>query len=370
MPSKEDSMEMSVEDQERLQRSGAPQALTIEALQEHDLKTTTGPHELRQFACEECHVSWWRTVIKINPVSRCKGGKCGQQRYNALSRDKEFGIGRCVCPNENCDFEFYVRCEASRIFKCCKCRTECKPYVHPIWKKKKKKRKNKKNKKSQDAASSHEMPPAGEHRRPPTDFSPHQVMPLQSCPPGGAALVDDNIQAPFSDLAISDDTAPVPYHPEAAPPPRKSRRKKPKREIFNVSEIHEPTGGTVSTFLTQIDFERNAKEVPLEYESGSDFSSDDDDGSVPHARKFRCDCGNEYTVVCRKIDTAPCYDCERINSPFRRAARRNIQRKSDKKHSCSRCNGLGNCPNLEKPESIATVSFPQWDDLNSDSDSD
>ena len=354
---------MSVEDQERLQRSGAPQALTMEALEEYDMMTTTGPRELRQFACEECHVSWWRTVIKTNPVSRCKGGKCGQQRYDALPRFLEFGIGRCVCPNENCDFEFYVRCEASRIFKCCKCKTECKPYIHPIWKKKKKKRKNKKNKKSQDAASSHEMPPAGEHRRPPTDFSPHQVMPLQSCPPGGAALVDDNIHAPFSDLAVSDATAPVPYHPEAAPPPRKSRRKKPKREIFNVSEIHEPTGGTVSTFLTQVDFDEIAEEVDLEYESGSDSGSDfnsDDDVEKVGACKFKCNCGNEYTVICRKMDTAPCYACRNENSPLRWAPPRDIQKRSDQTHNCSRCNGSGNCPNLKKP------SFPQWPDFNSD----
>ena len=299
MPLTEASKEMTPEDQGRLQKSETSlEALTIEALEEHNMKISTGPLELRQFACGECHVSWWRTVCKTNPVSRCKGEKCGQQRYDALPRLLEFGIGRCVCPNEECDFESFVRCEANSTVNCRKCKTECKPYIHPKWKKKEKKREKK-------------------------------------------TQLDSDV--------------PV----EAA---RNNCHKKKKREIFNASEIHELTGGTVSTFLTQVDFESIAEEVDLEYNSwtsddSDDSSSNDDDGDEKvGARKFECICGNEYTVICRKIDTAPCYECERVNSPLYLKPLRNIQKKAA--HNCSRCNGAGNCPNLGEAEMIPHLECP------------
>ena len=65
------------------------------------------------------------------------------------------------------------------------------------------------------------------------------------------------------------------------------------------------------------------------------------------ACKFMCDCGNEYTVICEMTDTAKCYGCKRQdNSPYGFGPRNYINKKTDNKHSCSKCNGRGNCPNL------------------------
>lgn len=65
------------------------------------------------------------------------------------------------------------------------------------------------------------------------------------------------------------------------------------------------------------------------------------------ACKFICDCGNEYTVLCRRKDTAPCYKCNRkdVESCEFHPPRR-LNRKTSNTHNCSRCNGRGNCPNL------------------------
>ena len=48
------------------------------------------------------------------------------------------------------------------------------------------------------------------------------------------------------------------------------------------------------------------------------------------------------------MDTAPCYECGRINSPLYWKPLSNIQKKAA--HNCSHCNGLGNCPNLGEAE--------------------
>lgn len=76
---------------------------------------------------------------------------------------------------------------------------------------------------------------------------------------------------------------------------------------------------------------------------------------------FNCDCENEFTVICRMMDTAKCYNpvCEKRVTPCAWRPRRRINRKpgSTNDHSCSRCDSdseepdrKGNCPNL-KPES-------------------
>ena len=63
--------------------------------------------------------------------------------------------------------------------------------------------------------------------------------------------------------------------------------------------------------------------------------------------EFNCDCGNDYTVKCRWEDTAECYQCgQQDNPPVRFIPRGFIEAKTDNIHSCSRCNGQGNCPNL------------------------
>lgn len=68
--------------------------------------------------------------------------------------------------------------------------------------------------------------------------------------------------------------------------------------------------------------------------------------------KFVCDeCGRDstYSVVCRMIDMAECYQCYSMNSAVEFTPRRRIDRKTDKKHSCSRCdNGRKKCPNLHR----------------------
>lgn len=197
-----------------------------------------------------------------------------------------------------------------------------------IWKKRRKNKKKKKSQLNPEADSSHGMHSA------PTD----PVMPWQPSPPG-AALVADNIQTRFPNLVVTD-TAPVPCLPSPPAAAPRRRKKKPKRVIFNASEIHEPTGGTVSTFLTQVDFERIAEEVDLEYDS------DDEDDREVGVCKFECICGHEYIVICRKMDTAPCYKCKADNSPDNWEPLRRIKKISDNPHNCSRCNGSGNCPNL------------------------
>ena len=218
-------------------------------------------------------MSWWHT----NPVSRCKGEKCGQQRYDALPRWLEFGIGRCVCPNEDCEFEFFVRCEASRIFKCRKCKTECKPDVHPNWEKKRKIK----------HASFHSISPA------------RVVIPCPPCPPCPPG-VTSNIQTDYSKLLTPDNisigprssvslSTAAPFHQHMRMYRRKNRCKnRRKKLVFNASEIHEPTSGFVSTSLTQIDFERTTEEVDLEYNSSDnsddDSSNDDGDEKVGEAK--------------------------------------------------------------------------------------
>ena len=68
--------------------------------------------------------------------------------------------------------------------------------------------------------------------------------------------------------------------------------------------------------------------------------------------KFVCEnpvCDNKYTVICRMIDMAVCYECAEMNSAVEFMPRRPIKRKTNNKHSCSRCNnGKKSCPNLSR----------------------
>lgn len=121
------SQYMSVVEQAQLQLldQGSPILLTEEALRQHDMLTT--PTELRQFACRDCDQVWWRVVLSIKMVSRCKG--C-VRKYDALPRHKEYGIGRFTCPE--CTHVFYSRCHANTSCPCYECGcVVSKPYVHP-----------------------------------------------------------------------------------------------------------------------------------------------------------------------------------------------------------------------------------------------
>lgn len=314
---------MQTSDQRRLQRANS--ALTIEALEKHDRKHTTGPCKLRQFGCPVCHTSWWRNVLKSKPVSRCRGGMCGNTRYDALPREKEFGIGRCLCPKESCGREFYAYCEASETLKCRKCKSDCKPLIHPKWRKRAWQRLN---------PGASPFRPGRSRSTSQEDLGPHFV-------PVGASNEGTQYASPHRGDGIVGGMAAMNMYDEphrGAPSPPPVRRPRKKRKIFNFSKSHTPTGGTMSTFLSQVDFGRNGEEVDLDYDS------DDDDEKVGVC-KFECDCGNEYTVKVRMMDRAKCRRCGRINSPLRWAPMRDIQGDSDAMHSCSRCNGARNCPN-------------------------
>ena len=107
-----------------------PHLLTKDALKKHDI--ITGTCELRQFACYDCDHVWWRTVSKTKMVSRCCRKECGK-RYDALSREEEFGIGRFKC--QNCGHVFVSKCTATSTCPCYECKAEVsKPYIHPKFK--------------------------------------------------------------------------------------------------------------------------------------------------------------------------------------------------------------------------------------------
>ena len=67
-----------------------------------------------------------------------------------------------------------------------------------------------------------------------------------------------------------------------------------------------------------------------------------------------CGCKNEYRVRCRMCDTAKCYSCrgrghdEYHVKPYGFLARQHIRKTTDNEHSCSRCNGSGDCPNFKE----------------------
>ena len=311
-------------DQKRLQDNlPGIAALTMDALEKHDMKHTTGPCQLRQFGCPICQYSWWKNVLKSKPVSRCMGGTCGNTQYDALPRDMEFGIGRCLCPKKSCARKFYAYCVASEIIKCRKCKSECKPQIHPKWRKR--------------ARSPH--------------FATDDDEDMQY-----------NVLSAFSDMDIGggrggrggggggggrrggggggDSTGEARGAPHGRGGGGAGARK-PRKEIFNASDIHVPSGGVVTTFLNQIDFEdeRNATEVDLDYDS------DDDDETVGVC-KLECDCGNEFTVVMQMRNQAKCHQCGKINNPLRWEPLQGIQKTSHARHSCSLCNGQGHCPNL------------------------
>ena len=59
---------------------------------------------------------------------------------------------------------------------------------------------------------------------------------------------------------------------------------------------------------------------------------------------FICDCSHSFVGWCRMIDTSPCYGCRAQVPPCHFMPKNKIKRISDNVHSCSRCNGSGNCP--------------------------
>ena len=76
--------------------------------------------ELRQFACEPCHRSWWKRVHVKKLVSQCKNCRT---KYDALPRDKEYGVAEFVCPK--CGHTFKGRGRVATTSPCYRCHTEC-----------------------------------------------------------------------------------------------------------------------------------------------------------------------------------------------------------------------------------------------------
>ena len=71
---------------------------------------------------------------------------------------------------------------------------------------------------------------------------------------------------------------------------------------------------------------------------------------------FSCTCGNAFVVQCEMSDTAPCYDCvkQKKVAPHSFEKLRKIDRKTGHTHNCSKCDGKGNCPNMQcRPEKSA-----------------
>ena len=221
---------MPEEDQEKLLREGNPFLLTEAALRKHDI--STGVLQLREFACESCDRFWWKTVPCTKPVSKCF--KC-KIKYDALSREKEFGIGRYRCTN--CKNTFFSRCEATSERPCFNCDfTVRAPYIHPKFK------------------------PVRKHRQP--------IDPSTSLfePPKHKKVV-----YLVHDPSLGRVMPMVYYIPLET---------KPRKKVVNPSTIHESTGSTASTFITQVEFPASVLEpetagiVPVVI---SDPESDDED---------------------------------------------------------------------------------------------
>lgn len=353
--SEEVCREMGVADQQRLQQQSDKshlKALTIDALEAHDARFATGPCQLRQFGCPVCQRAWWHNVLRSKPVSRCRGGLCGNQRYDALPRNMEFGIGRFLCPDPQCRRRFFGFCEATDSLQCRKCGSFAKPYIHPKWRRRRKNGLNPAAKSYQPQQQ--ELPNrfkalklSGDESKPKS--SSESAVSLSESSSDGSPTGDDQAISQSSSLAFdlpgdlqqnidnSDTLSQCSYSSDAStasvtsqrsyadvvsqssrstspvtpyrPPKQPKITPRPPRRIFNASKVHEPEGGTISTFLTQVDFEEGGEEVDLDYDSG-------DDQKIGVC-KFECsNCSNEYVVHCSMVDTATCRICHQINRPL------------------------------------------------------
>ena len=92
--------------------------LSVENLRLHD--ELMGEVGLRQFGCERCYRSWWKRVRVLKPVSHCK---ICRTKYDALPRDKEYGVAEFVCPE--CGHTFRGRGRVTTTSPCYRCHTEC-----------------------------------------------------------------------------------------------------------------------------------------------------------------------------------------------------------------------------------------------------
>ena len=265
-------------------------------------------------------------------VSRCR--EC-HIRYDALPRDKEFGVGRFTCTKPSCKRVFFAKCKATDILPCRKCMTIVKnPYIHPRWRKRSytpaSRSRSRKGRSLNPSAAT--FVPRSQRRVEPS-FEPAPPLTLPST--GSSSYLPSSTNKPQLGQAQSDPATTCSIKPTAA-----NSLVSPKKttNVKNASRVHNSSGSTVSTFLTQMDDGSDSDEVVLDYDS-------DEEGVG--ACRFECDCGNRYTVLCEMTDTAECYNCDRDNKPMGWAPPRNIDKETSNPHSCSKCKGIGQCPNLQ-----------------------
>ena len=188
---------MKKEDQIKILKGGIDpgQPLLTEAvLRQHNMLYEIT--ELREFACFRCNHFWWRKVFTTKRVSTCK--KCWV-KYDALPRDKEFGIGRYICQNNHTFFKF---CHATLSCRCMKCyEIVSHPHIHP------------------------------EHLN-------RRKLKIRKPVDPNTELFDPTEEEPHQKKAAGDDVSPY-------------ERKKKRIYIFNPSTAHVSTGSTEMTFLTQ-----------------------------------------------------------------------------------------------------------------------
>ena len=211
--------------------------LTEAALNKHNL--LTGASELREFACGSCDHFWWRVVPRTKPVSRCR--KCNE-RYDALPRDKEFGIGRYLCTE--CGHSFNKKCTATDTFFCYNCKSEVRtPYIHPKF-------------------LPHSPPTPKTPKQPPVPIPQRQ--PRLFIPPVLIPQIQSQATQPPS----------VPYEPDKSKSHASPKFKK--KKVIHASTLHESTGSTISTILTQNE-DLNYEFMTLSDSSSESSESDDEE---------------------------------------------------------------------------------------------
>ena len=263
-------------------------------------------------------------------VSRCR--KC-HIRYDALDREKEFGIGRFQCTKPACKRVFFAKCQATDVLRCRKCKTPVgSPHIHPKWRKHQHVPRSRPGPGFRQVCSLNPsaapfVPALKQQRREPS-FEPVSLQRSLNKMSISASNAHSYVPSNMTQPAV-----PVPATAAVLP----QKKSAPKPNVINASRIHNSSGSTVSTFITQMD-EGDLEDVLLDYDS-------DDDGVG--ACRFECDCGNRYTVLCEMTDKARCYECDRNNEPMGWAPPRNLDYKeSPNPHSCSKCDGQPGCPNL------------------------
>ena len=235
-------------------------------------------------------------MLIYKPVSKCR--ECGI-RYNALEREKEFGIGRFTCL---CDNVFYAKCEATDSRQCHWCKKDVSnPYIHPKFKRRPK--------------------PSQPHFYPVSAANPSLRGPRVI----NASIPHDSTGSTLASTFLT--------------------------QWDEVSELVDVDSGSDSGGSDD-----KGSDVQFgDEDSGSDSSNGRDSNGGESMDKgvgvcsFKCHkCHHTFTVICRSTDTADCHQCGEDVKPHSWSPCRQIQRKSSSKHSCSACKGKSYCPNLAK----------------------